>query len=447
MYRIPFQRSPLGLALVSLKDGRFIDANPSFCRLLDRESDQLIGTQWSVIAGLSDREEIKAKIKAFEGDMRQSLSCDLSISVDFEDEREHDVVLITVQDLTEIETANLKAKWHADKLEAVLDAVPAAIWFLHDVDGQIFTANKIGRQWFEDTSDPNSSFCEASGYDEILASFCDANGREIASSDVPLQRAVRGEAVQNFEGRFNFKNGRTIDFFGNALPWLDEDGVIRGAVSAYIDVSERKRAEVREKLLAREVDHRARNILAVVQAIIQLTKSSSVDDFRHGLMGRIDSLARAHVLLADGQWRGVDLRQLVEAEMAPYGAADPASRVITMSGPDIALTPGAAQALALTVHELATNAAKYGALHAPNGKVRIDWDLAGEGDDSFSLCWSEYDSHPTKGPDDTGFGATLIRRSIEGQLNGKLSYQWLDDGLKVDISCPINKVTDFQPAI
>ncbi|MFM8542025.1 MAG: HWE histidine kinase domain-containing protein [Chakrabartia sp.] len=191
------------------------------------------------------------------------------------------------------------------------------------------------------------------------------------SSEVPLMRAVRGDQVRNFEGRFSFKDGRKIDFFGNALLWLDENGAIRGAVSAYIDVSERKRAEVREHLLAREVDHRARNILAVVQAIIQLTKSASVDDFRHSLTGRIDGLARAHMLLADGRWRGVDHRRLVEEEIAPYvvgGGKEDAPQSFFISGPDIALTPAAAQELALTLHELATNAAKYGALAAPNGK-------------------------------------------------------------------------------
>ena len=447
MYKIAFEKASFGLALVNLSDGSFIDANPRFCEIIHREMDQLIGKQWPVIAGISDRELVKAQIRDFQETTNKSLCCDLSITIDFEDEQGRDVALISIHDMTEIKAANLRAKWSSDQLEAVLDAVPAAIWFFHDVNGEVVTANKVGRQWFDDSSDPSSDFCDVSGYNEILESFRDASGREVRSSEVPLMRAVRGEQVRNFEGRFSFKDGRKIDFFGNALPWLDENGAIRGAVSAYIDVSERKRAEVREHLLAREVDHRARNILAVVQAIIQLTKSASVDDFRHSLTGRIDSLARAHMLLADGRWRGADLRRLVEEEIAPYvvgGGKEDAPQSFFISGPDIALIPAAAQALALTLHELATNAAKYGALAAPNGKIRIDWELSGEESDTFNLCWWEYLGQPTSEPDKAGFGGTLIRTSIEDQLNGKLTYHWLEDGLKVDIRCPVNEVMGSQ---
>jgi two-component sensor histidine kinase/PAS domain-containing protein len=448
IYKIAFENSPLGLALLSLNDGRFIDVNPRFCQIVQREPDQLIGTPWSVIAGLSDRALITARINDFQKEISQTLCCDLSVQIEFEEEQAQDVALISIHDMTEFKAAQSRANWHADQLEAVLDAVPAAIWFLHDVNGEVFTANKIARQWFNDSPELNSTFCESSGYNEALAVFCDAKGREVKISDVPLMRAVRGENVHNFEGCFKFKDGRKLDVSGNALPWLDENGAIRGAVSAYVDVSERKRAEVREHLLAREVDHRARNILSVVQAIIQLTKSASVDDFRHSLTGRIDSLARAHMLLADGRWRGVDLRKLVDEEMAPYmvgGGEEAASQTITISGPDIALTPGAAQALALTLHELATNAAKYGALTAPNGKILIDWDLGEDGEDSFSLCWWEYQGRPTSEPEKGGFGGTLIRTLIEDQLDGKLSYHWQQDGLKVDICCPINTVTGAPP--
>ena len=176
MYKIAFEKASFGLALVDLSDGNFIDANPRFCEIIHREMDQLIGKQWPVIAGISDRELVKAQIRDFQETTNKSLCCDLSITIDFEDEQGRDVALISIHDMTEIKAANLRAKWSSDQLEAVLDAVPAAIWFFHDVNGEVVTANKVGRQWFDDSSDPSSDFCDVSGYNEILESFRDASG-------------------------------------------------------------------------------------------------------------------------------------------------------------------------------------------------------------------------------------------------------------------------------
>jgi PAS domain-containing protein len=127
MYKTVFEKASFGLALVNLSDGSFIDANPRFCEIIHREMDQLIGKQWPVIAGISDRELVKAQIRDFQETTNKSLCCDLSITIDFEDEQGRDVALISIHDMTEIKAANLRAKWSSDQLEAVLDAVPAAI--------------------------------------------------------------------------------------------------------------------------------------------------------------------------------------------------------------------------------------------------------------------------------------------------------------------------------
>jgi two-component sensor histidine kinase len=113
-----------------------------------------------------------------------------------------------------------------------------------------------------------------------------------------------------------------------------------------------------------------------------------------------------------------------------------------IDGTDIALRPAAAQSLALVVHELATNAAKYGALSQPNGKLRIDWDIVGDDADSFGLSWWEYDISLAAEIGEAGFGATVIRTSVEDQLRGKLLSSWLDTGLKVEICCPVEEVTN-----
>ena len=136
-----------------------------------------------------------------------------------------------------------------------------------------------------------------------------------------------------------------------------------------IDVTDRKEAEERQDLLAREVDHRARNALAVVQSIVRLTRATSVDSYVAAVEGRIKALARAHALLSETRWHGADLGALVAEELAPYRVAE--ADKVEIGGPNVSLLPHMAQGLALALHELATNAAKHGALSSMAGKVSL----------------------------------------------------------------------------
>ena len=151
-----------------------------------------------------------------------------------------------------------------------------------------------------------------------------------------------------------------------------------------VDITDRKEAEERQALLAREVDHRARNALALVQSIVRLTRSDSIKSYIAAVDGRIGALSRAHTLLAQSRWQGADLAHLVDEELAPYRTAD-AGR-ITVSGPDISLEPRTAQTLGLALHELSTNAAKYGALSDMSGRVKVAWELQPE---NLVLHWTE----------------------------------------------------------
>ena len=138
-----------------------------------------------------------------------------------------------------------------------------------------------------------------------------------------------------------------------------------------IDVTERKEAEERQVLLAREVDHRARNALAIIQSIIRLTRAKSVDEYVATVEGRIKALALAHTLLSNSRWHGADLGTLVAEEFAPYRSGNK----VELKGPNVSLSPATAQGIALALHELATNAAKHGALSSLKGKVGLTWQL------------------------------------------------------------------------
>jgi PAS domain S-box-containing protein len=200
-----------------------------------------------------------------------------------------------------------------------------------------------------------------------------------------------------------------------------------------VDITDRKDAEQRQTLLAREVDHRARNALAVAQSIVRLTRASSIDEYVTAVEGRIGALARSHALLSDSRWQGADFGTIVEEELAPYRANGRHKCIV--AGPKIVLEPATAQALALALHELATNAAKYGPLSVPMGQVRLTWEVRSG---NLVLEWSETGGPPVEPPSTKGYGSRLINASIEGLLNGAPTFDWRRDGLHFSLSVPLN---------
>src|SRR5262245_17455238 len=201
-----------------------------------------------------------------------------------------------------------------------------------------------------------------------------------------LQQALRRISVdaQSYQTEFRLRrpNGELRWCIGTAAATVDAAGRVVRVSGVTVDITERKLTEERQVLLAREVDHRARNALAVVQSIVRLTRADSIEDYVAAVEGRIRALSRAHMLLSRSRWEGADLHKLVEEELAPYRPSEPGS--VSASGPEVVLQPATAQALALALHELATNAAKYGALSSAAGKVRLTWEL---GADDLVLQW------------------------------------------------------------
>jgi PAS domain S-box-containing protein len=250
-----------------------------------------------------------------------------------------------------------------------------------------------------------------------------------------LQNAIK-PAAQNtpsFQTEFRVcrPNGQTRWCIGTAVASADAtDNIIRIS-GVTVDITDRKDAEERQALLAREVDHRARNALALVQSIVRLTRSDTIKAYIAAVDGRIGALSRAHTLLAQSRWQGADLARLVEEELAPYRAGDDAK--ITATGPDVSLEPRTAQTLALALHELSTNAAKYGALSVMPGRVGVTWELQ---PDSLVLRWSESGGPVTEPPASPGFGIRVISASIERQLEGETAFHWRPEGLHCSLRVP-----------
>lgn len=338
--------------------------------------------------------------------------------------------------------AEEQARKSAEEFEAVLNAVPAAIWVARDPDCKEILGNKLAGELLRlPSSSTNMSKSAEQGNDVAHFTFFDASGRELRPEELPVQRAARGEVIRDFEERLVFDDGSGRELLGAATPLFDRRGKVRGAVAAFIDITDRKAAEDRERLLSREVDHRAKNIMAVVQAIVQLTPASDVGSFRSAVEGRIRSLARTHGLLAENRWNGAELHKLILEELSPYLPSQEEPRAQTavhITGPEVTLPPEMAQSLALVFHELATNAAKYGSLSVPAGRVFAEWEIA----DSkplkmLQLVWEELGGPPVVAPEQKGFGLYLIKKAMEHQLGGKLKWHWSEEGLRVEIAVPL----------
>jgi len=207
-----------------------------------------------------------------------------------------------------------------------------------------------------------------------------------------------------------------------------------------LDITERKHAEERQDLLIAELDHRVKNVLARVAVVAMQTRqgSSSMDEFVKALDGRIQSMAAAHALLSQSRWQGVGLNDLVRHQLAPY-ATDANT---TISGPNIMLTAAATQAASMVLHELATNAAKYGALSTPVGHVSVNWDRTTGGNAAASLMivWQEVGGPPIAAQGRAGFGTSLIRSLIPHELGGTVHLDFNPDGVHCKIEFPLERL-------
>jgi len=244
-----------------------------------------------------------------------------------------------------------------------------------------------------------------------------------------LERIRRGERVDHYETVRQRQYGGLINVSLTVSPIKNAQGKVIGASKIARDITERKRSEAQITMLAREAEHRAKNILATVQATVHLSQSDTPEGLKHAIEGRIQALANVHRLFVESRWAGAEIQTLVKEELAAY-SQDKETRV-QIDGPKLLLEPNAAQAIAVILHELATNAAKYGALSVPDGHVQVEWSREPNG--RLVLCWTEKDGPPVKSPTGKGFGTRAIEGMIRGQ-QGEIRFDWRPTGLACEIS-------------
>ena len=222
-------------------------------------------------------------------------------------------------------------------------------------------------------------------------------------------------------------------------PLREVTGAPAGLICASVDVTARKEGEVHLRLLMRELTHRSKNLLAVIQAMARQTarRSLSVDKFTEEFAARLQALAASHDLLVQESWHGALLSDLVRSQLGHY--LDREDSQISVNGPGVFLKPEAAQNIGLALHELATNAAKYGALSVPSGRISITWGWAEETNPKAAeIIWIESGGPKVSPPEQRGFGSIVIERNLAKTLDANVHLSFEPDGIQCRIVIPAN---------
>lgn len=331
------------------------------------------------------------------------------------------------------------------KVRELIDALSAAI-YVTDAEGRITMFNQAAVEF--------SGRVPELGVDNWCVSWklFRPDGTPLPHDECPMAVSLReGRPVRGEEAIAERPDGSRIHFTPYPTLIRDETGRIVGAINMLVDITDRKKAEEQRQLLLREMNHRAKNFIAVASSLVTLSAkhAKTKDDLAGTVRARLDALLRAHELvrpaivdLVEPKRPAVPLEGLIRAIFDPYVDPDiqaDEGRLIA-TGPGVLVGQHSATGLALLFHELATNAAKYGALAREEGCVEISWSVEG---DKLVLLWSERGGpridHP---PELEGFGTQLSRMSITGQLGGDLKRTWRPEGLLLELSLPVNRLRD-----
>ena len=252
-----------------------------------------------------------------------------------------------------------------------------------------------------------------------------------------IERIRKGERVDHYETVRVRKDGSQVCISLTVSPIKDSTGRVIGASKIARDISERKESQHRILMLMREVNHRVKNQYAVILSMIRETSKRSRDsiEFEKQVRNRIMALARSHDLLVLAEWRGATVFELLLAQVKPFGNED----CITMSGPSVVLQPNAVQYLGIAFHELATNSAKYGALSALGGTIKVEWalDRDSEGKRSFCLTWTERGGPAIGEVSEPGFGRVVLEKVTPTALGGKGAVAHAPDGVTWTLRAPM----------
>ena len=317
------------------------------------------------------------------------------------------------------------------RFRELLDALPAAV-YTTDAAGRITYYNEAAADlWGHRPALGSSEWC---GSWKLFW----PDGTPLPHDECPMAVALKEDrAVRGMEAAAERPDGTRVPFIPYPTPIHDETGKLVGAVNMLVDITDRKRAEEQHNLLVRELHHRVKNTLAMVQAITGSTAraTDNIEDFKTALFGRIQSLAKTHLLLSDEE-RAVSFAHVLRSELGAFD--DGSHERIVLSGPDVPLTSQLAVSLGMAIHELTTNAAKYGSLSVYGGKVEVNWSVTiGATRRTLSFDWVESGGPPVTQPQRQGFGSRLLAYVLPGQIQARSRSDFASNGVRVHCELPL----------
>ena len=317
------------------------------------------------------------------------------------------------------------------RFRELLDALPAAV-YTTDAAGRITYFNDAAATlWGHRPPLGSSAWC---GSWKLFW----PDGTPLRHDECPMAVALKEDrAVRGMEAAAERPDGTRVPFIPYPTPIHDETGKLVGAVNMLVDITDRKRAEEQQSLLVRELHHRVKNTLATVQAIMGSTARvvDNIEDFKTALFGRIQSLSKTHLLLADEE-RAAEFVELLRSELDAFD--DGSNGRISLQGPQVTLSSQLAVSLGMAIHELTTNAAKYGALSVFGGKVEVTWSVTIDATRrTLAFDWIESGGPPVAEPTRKGFGTRLLEFVLPGQIQAKTRIVYGRDGLRMHCVVPL----------
>lgn len=334
----------------------------------------------------------------------------------------------TLCDITAAKELVLERERNAALLRNILETAPGPI-YAKNLDGKFLVANAaalslIGKPWTEVEGRTDLEVLEDPGQAEKLM----ATDRAVMASGI----------ARETEELLSGADGQARAWVSAKTPMRAADGRIIGMVGVSVEITERKRADIRRELMIHELNHRVKNTLATVQAVASETLQGAPPALRAALEGRLLALASVHDILTRESWHGAELGEVVAAALAPFGGAE--VRRFRVCGPHILLLPRAAVVLAMGLHELATNATKYGALHVPPGWVSLTWDIQLPHPAHLLLTWAEHDGPVVAEPAQRGFGTNMIEGALACDLDGDVTVHFDPQGVRCIIRASLDEV-------
>ena len=440
-----FQLAPVAMTISTLDEGRYLDANAAMLEATGYSREEVVGRTARELAVYPDadnflriRQELnehksfrgmELRLRGKHGDVRTVLlsgdliewagrRCLLTASVD-----------ISGRKAIEADLARSEARYRAAVITGRL-----AAW---ETDMVTLTRHwtKEGMELFGldlpegrgQVRGPNDEFWRALHPDDknMMAEFHRTADKE---DSYPCEyRIIRPD------GRVLWVSGR-----GRVVS-RGPDGKALRVANIVVDVTDRKKAEQHVQMLMREISHRSKNLLAVVQALAGQTarRAETLGDFQDRFALRLQGLAASHDLLVTKDWHGAPLRELVREQLAPF--AERGVR-LDLDGPDIVLTAAAAQTIGMALHELATNATKYGAWSVPSGSVSVDWRIEAQREPTLRLSWTESSGPAVSAPVRKGYGNVVFEQMVAQQLGGQVQIDYCPEGLRWMLSIPLHSV-------